>query len=124
MAIRTLIRNGIGMIGKVIQIKTLADAESAFQILTEKINGNISLGNGDNSTQAGNVDGQYIDWTFTAANTEYEIPWSKNRVAIGYDICRRSAAGHVYDSNVGQWSPTSLFLKADTAGLVVKLRVY
>ncbi len=124
MAIRDLVRTGAGMMAQITEIKSHLDSLSAVQTIITKINGGLSLGDGLNSSQAGNIDAQYIDFYFSAANTEYEIPWSKERIAIGYDVVRRSKAGHIYDSNVGQWSPTALFLKSDVADITVRLRVY
>lgn len=124
MAVRTLIRTGLGMIAQLSGFKSFQDVEIAIQILISVLNGNLSLGNGINSSLAGNLSAQYIDFTFAAANTEYEIPWSLARVAVGYDVVRRSAACHIYDSNSGAWSPTALLLKSDTAGVTVKLRVF
>lgn len=124
MAFRTLVRTGTGMVPQITAIKTFDDVRSALRGIITKLNGGISFGDGIISSQCGNLDAQWIDFTFITANTEYEIPWSKNRVPIGYVICRKSAACDIYDSNTGKWSPTSFFLKSSVAGVTVRLMVF
>ncbi len=130
MANRTRIRTGSGMIGQALeqQFEEGKITAAALEYVVAKIasiitegNGLISFGTGEQSTQTGNIDGQWIEYTFTAANISYEIPHGLNRVPAGYLVFRSTKAAIVYDADTGQWSDNSLFLKCDTATTTVLL---
>lgn len=124
MAVRDLLRTGAGALANITEIKTFTDCLTSFQNIVRKINGGISMGDGLNSSLAGNLDAQIIDWTFADANVEYEIPHSLGRIVVGYEPVRKDRACDIYDSNAGQWSPTALFLKCSVAGATVKFRIH
>ena len=98
---------------------------STVRSLIIAFNGHISLGNGNQSSRAGNLDAQYIEFIFADADTRYQIPHSLNRVPSGYIVIRKSAPCIVYDdAESGGWSITDMYLKCDTGSVTVKLLVF
>ena len=133
MAIRTLIQDGVGMIGQVVAVRfqegklTTAGGDyilSKLKEVVKKINGKISFGSGVTSAQAGNMDAQWITWFFKAADTPYLIPHSLNRVPTGYSVRRRDKACIIYDANIGDWGNKDFYLQSDTASATVSLLVH
>lgn len=133
MAIRKIIDDGVSGVGDIppIAIKegkisesTAAYLSGAVRGLISKINGNISLGTGDSSTRAGNIDAQYIDVYTPGADTEFAVPHGLGRKPIGYDVVRKDKAAHVYDSSGGSWGNNIMYLKCDVANVTIKLRIY
>lgn len=97
---------------------------STFQSqVVSKLNGGISFGEGVQSSWSGNIDGQIVEWTFTAADTEYPIPHGLGRVPWGVLPAALDRAGVVYYSNRGGWGKDLIYLKSSVAGLVAQLIV-
>ena len=69
-----------------------------------------------------NINGIIQTVTFNVANNEYEISHGLKRVPNGFIILNKSKASDVYDSGTA-WTLSSIYLKCDTAGAVVKLIV-
>lgn len=133
MAKRTLIEDGVGMIGQVVDVRfqegklTVAGGDyilSKLKEIVRKINGQLSFGSGVSSARAGNFGGQWIEWIFKAANTAYLIPHSLNRVPVGYKVMRRDKACIIYDANIGDWGDDLFYLKSDTAASTVAMIVF
>ena len=133
MARRTLIQDGVGMIGQVVGVRfqegklTAAGGDYILGKLKEiakKINGQLSFGSGVSSAQAGNFGGQWLTWTFTGADTPYLIPHSLGRVPVGYKVMRRDKACIIYDANIGDWGDMNFYLQSDTAAATVSLIVF
>jgi hypothetical protein len=71
------------------------------------------------------LDAQYIDFLCPAIrDTEFIVPHGLGRVPVGYVVVRIDRAANVYDSSVGSWSPTLLYLKCDTASASIRLMVW
>jgi hypothetical protein len=64
------------------QIAYLIDT---IRSLIRTINGQISFGDGSNSSQSGNIDGHTKEVTFASANTDYEEPHGLGRVTTAGD---------------------------------------
>lgn len=133
MARRTLVQDGVGMIGQVVGVRfqegklTAAGGDYIISKLKEvggKINGKLSFGSGVSSARAGNFAGQWITWTFKNANTSYLIPHGLAKVPVGYKVMRRDKACIIYDANIGDWGDENFHLKSDTAAATVSLIVF
>jgi len=125
MAISNRIRNGVGMIPDMPPITLsegkLTDQQAAYltdtvRTLIRGFNGGVSFGDGVNSTQSGNIDGQTKEHYFAAANTDYEIPHGLGRVPIGIIVLDVNVDGAVVRGNQrGDWNATRLFLRCSQA---------
>jgi hypothetical protein len=99
--------------------KTLLDV---FRSITKALNGHLSLGGGITGHRTGNIDGQYVDFLCPGvANTEFIVPHGLGRVVAGYNVVRQDRAVDVYDSKVGSWSPSLIYLKANVASASIRL---
>lgn len=88
------------------------------------INGRITFGDGQHSSQSGNIDGQIKEVVFTQANHDYEVPHGLGRVPIGIILLNVNADSAVVRGNSeGSWSPTRLFVRCDTAGATARFVV-
>jgi len=128
-----MVQDGVGMLGQVVGVRfqdgklTAAGGDyilSKLREVVKKLNGGLSFGSGVSSTQAGNFDGQWIEWFFKAAATPYTIPHGLERVPVGYKIMRRDKACIVYDASIGDWGTDDFFLQCDTANSTVALIVF
>lgn len=81
------------------------------------LNGKLSLGDGSQSSQSGNLDGQTKEVTFTSANTDYEVPHGLGRVPIGILPLQVNQDGAVVrGSSFGSWTPERLYVRCNVAG--------
>ena len=133
MARRTLVQDGVGMIGQVVNVRfqegklTAAGGDYILgkqKEVVKKLNGQLSFGSGVSSAQAGNFNGQWITWTFKNADTPYLIPHSLARVPAGYKVMRRDKACIIYDANIGDWGSENFYLQSDTGAATVSLIVF
>lgn len=133
MALRDTLETGLGFVAAPPPIqardgKITPDAVSTinsfFGAVTAALNGNLSLGDGQNSSRFGNFDAQVIEYTFALVDTEYEIPHSLRRVPWGYFVAGQDRAGSVYLASRGSWNDKKLMLKASAAGMVALLVVF
>lgn len=107
--------------GKV-DAQDLAYLFSLFDSIIEKINGRISIGDGTQASQSGNVDGQLISVAFpTPADTEIEVPHGLDRIPIALIPLLPDRACSVYGSNIGSWTKTRMLLKCNVASASVSL---
>jgi hypothetical protein len=126
MARSTRIFTGIGMLPDLPPVVPsegrLTDTQVAYltdsiRNLIRAVNGRLTFGDGSNSSQSGNVDGQMKEVTFTNANTDYEVPHGLERVPIGIITLDVNADGAVVrGGSRGSWSPTRLFVRCNVAG--------
>jgi hypothetical protein len=125
MAVSTRIRNGAGMIADMPPI-TLSEGKLTEQQasylsdtvrgIVRKLNGQVSFGNGDNSSQSGNIDGQTKEVYFPAANTDVEVPHGLGRVPIGIIVLDVNVdAAVVRGTQRGDWNASRLFLRCSQA---------
>lgn len=138
MAVRRKIVTGTGLLGIPSRltpeeteevpgaiIKFLTTLSDQIIALYTKVNGGLSLGDGGQSTGAGNLNAQWIEWKFSATPDSVEaIPHGLGRIPVGYMVMRRDRAAIVYDANTGGWGETMLYLSCDTASALVKLLVW
>lgn len=121
MAISTRIRNGVGMVpdmppititeGKLTEQQASALSD-AIRTVIRKLNGQLSLGDGTNSTQSGNIDGQTKEIYFASKNTDVEIPHGLGRVPIGIITLDVNVDGAVVRGNQrGDWNASRLYLR-------------
>lgn len=126
MAVSKRVFTGVGMLpdlppiqsvdGKLtdLQVTSIVEGQRA---LVRAVNGKLSLGDGTNSSQSGNIDGHTKEVTFTSANTDYEVPHGLGRVPIGIVVLDVNADGAVVrGGSRGSWSPTRLFVRCNVAG--------
>lgn len=96
------------------QVAFLTDA---IKRIIATINGQITFGDGVNSSQSGNIDGQWKEVTFTNANTDYEVPHGLGRLPVGVIVLDVNIDGAVVrGGSRGSWSPTRLFVRCNQAG--------
>jgi hypothetical protein len=126
MAKSSRIFNGVGMISDLPPIVPsegrLTDLQVAYLVdslrnIIRTVNGLLSFGNGSNSSQSGNIDGQTKEVTFVTANADYEVPHGLGRVPIGIIVLNVNVDGAVVrGGSVGSWSDTRLFVRCNQAG--------
>lgn len=97
---------------------------SKIREMISRFNRGLSLGSGNSGYKAGNLDAQYVDLLFPAADTEVLIPHGLGRRPIGYVVVRRDRACSIYDSSAGSWGRDVLYLKSDTASASVRLLIW
>lgn len=95
----------------------VANITDSIRNLIRAINGKITFGNGLQSSQSGNIDGQTKEVTFTNANTDYEVPHGLERVPIGIVVLDVNVDGAVVrGGSRGSWSTSRIFVRCNTAG--------
>jgi hypothetical protein len=96
----------------------VATLVSQMEAITNAVNGGISFGDGRQSTQLGNIDGQTVEFvTPSVADTEFEVPHGLGRVPIGRIVLAQNGDGFLKDSNRGGWNKHHLFFKCSEAGV-------
>ena len=86
--------------------------------VTHAINGLLSIGDGRQSSWAGNLDGQtIIILTPPTPDEEFQVPHGLGRIPIGRLILTQSAPGQLYDSNRGGWGVRQVFFRCDAASV-------
>lgn len=126
MAISRRIRTGTGSLadfppitlteGKLSETQAVTLSE-AVRGLIRAFNGQISFGDGSNSSLSGNIDGQTKEVYFPDANTDLEIPHGLGRPPIGIITLDVNVDGAVVRGNQrGDWNATRLFLRCSQAG--------
>jgi hypothetical protein len=126
MAKSSRIFTGVGMLPDLPPVQSvdgkLTDTQVAYitdsiRNLIRTINGRLRLGDGSNSSQAGNLDGHTKEVTFVNANTDYEVPHGLGRVPVGILVLDVNADGAVVrGGSRGSWSPTRMFVRCNVAG--------
>jgi hypothetical protein len=121
----TRIRNGVGQLADfpplILHEGKLTEQHAAYitgslRAVIRQLNGLISFGNGDQSTQSGNIDGQTKEYVFTLANTAYILPHGLKRVPIGIITLDVNTNGAVVRGiNRGSWSNDTLQLSCSVA---------
>lgn len=92
------------------------------QEIVRKINGAITFGNGDHATQTGNIKGQWIELiTPSTPGQEFSVPHDAGKVPAGVMKLRSDKAAHVYDSNIGGWTDTIIYLKCDVSSVTIRI---
>lgn len=128
----TLIKNGVGHVplsrkitatGRDVTARDLLSIQGDHDNVVFKLNGELTEGDGSDSSQAGNHRAQWKTIIFAAADTEVTVPHDLGVVPLGYDVRRLSAAAIIYDSNPGGWSRDYIYLKA-SAPCTVKLKIH
>jgi hypothetical protein len=117
---------GVGMLPDLPPVQSvdgrLTDTQVAYitdsiRNVIRAINGRLRIGDGSNSSQAGNFDGHTKEVTFTNANTDYEVPHDLGRVPVGILVLDVNADGAVVrGGSRGSWSSTRLFVRCNVAG--------
>lgn len=133
MAVSDRKPTGTGMLARLPPIQSnkgqLTDQQISFitdhiALIVDAMNGHISFGDGTNSSQSGNIDGQIKEMTFVNANTDYEVPHGLGRVPIGLIVLDSNSDGAVTrGSNQGSWSSNRLFVRCNVAGTTVRFVV-
>lgn len=119
--------NGVGMIPDLPPITVSPDGRltdlqvayltDAVRNIIRTLNGKLSLGDGSNSSQSGNLDGHTKEVTFVNANTDYEVPHGLGRVPTGIVVLQVNQDGAVVrGASNGSWSDTRLFVRCNVAG--------
>jgi hypothetical protein len=98
-------------------------ALNAFmQAYAAGFNGKVSLGDGRQSSQSGNIDGQTIVvLTPATPDEEFQVPHGLARAPIGRIVLSQDLPAHLYDSNRGGWGVRQVFFKCDVASVTFTL---
>lgn len=132
MANRKLIDNGLGSVGRfppfIIGQEGLTEQQAAWlsaamDTYGEALNGQLSLGNGDHATRAGNVHGQWIQQYFPVKDVEVEIPHGLGRKAADVLPGIPDKAARFYTARRGSWTENTIWLACDTDAVTVPLLV-
>ena len=137
MATRKRIFNGVGMLGAPPLLQLERDPDGTERVssalisqlnlfqqnIISKINGLLRFGTGDHATQAGNIDGQWIEVVTPSANLQFRVDHGLSRLPAGYWVLRRDKACIVYDSTVGGWNDRHIYLKCDTDTATLRLLI-
>lgn len=126
MAISKRVFNGENMLGDIPPV-TLSEGKlteqqagylsDALRGVIRWANGQVGLGTGEKNTQSGNIDGQWKEFYFAAANTTYEVPHGLERIPVGIIVIDVNVDGAVVrGDDRGDWSTTRLFLRCSQAG--------
>jgi hypothetical protein len=132
---RVRLDSGVGMLGDVPDLtvrdgklteETALSLSTRLRELVRKVNREISFGNGIDGYRAGNLDAQFVDIATTPAiaDTEFTVIHGLKRVPIGYIVVRKDRACDVYDSSIGSWTGSLMYLKCNVAAASVKLLVF
>lgn len=134
MANRPILDNGLGSIGTFpplistqdgkLSEQQLAYLSSAIQSLAGALNGQLSLGNGDQGTRAGNIFAQWMTVFFTTANVKVEIPHGLGKVPTDVFIGLPDKAAKFYTPDRGSWTPDLLYVTCDTSAVTARLLVF
>lgn len=130
---RDRVFNGIGMLaepqpivleeGK-ITAQVANQVHSVLRGLIQAFNGKITFGDGTQASQAGNLDGQWVQFLTPATpDTEFVVPHGIGRLPIGTVVVQQDKAGQVYGSSLGSWSDRVLYLKCTTASVTMRVLV-
>lgn len=133
MAISARISKGTGFVPDMPPITLsegkLTDQQAAYitdavRGLIRAFNGRVSFGDGSNSSQSGNIDGQTKELYFPLANTDIEVPHGLGRPPIGVLVLDVNVDGAVVrGSQRGDWNATRLFLRCSQAATTALLVV-
>lgn len=128
-----MIETGAGFVAQSI-IKAGADGKLSDQAvialagqveaMRQGINGGISLGTGEQSSRAGNLNAQVRTVRFAAADEAVRIPHALGRVPVGFLVTLPDRACNLYAMNLGGWGDTDLYLGCDVAGSLVQVIVF
>jgi hypothetical protein len=135
MAENKRIRAGSGMIADPPRVRLgdkgeltaflLSQLNDTLRDVVNSLNGRLSLGDGVQSSWAGNLDGQWIELvTPGVADSEFAVPHGLGKVPSGYLVVRKDQAAHLYDSNVGGWSEDTIYLKCDVVSVTFSIIVF
>ena len=95
-----------------------------LQRLSDAINGQLSLGTGDSATRGGNFNAQWIVQFFTTGGAEVEIPHGLGRVPTDVFFGVPDNPCNFSTRKRGSWSPTSIWIACDTAGITVPMLIF
>jgi len=124
---------GIGFVGEVGNIPLAPDGKitpqqitrmlGAVQELVTAFNGRISLGDGASRTRSGNLDGQFIDYFFTLANTAYPIPHDLDRPVVWFVAMVDKNGAVISAANVGSWNNQVFYAKSDIVATTARILI-
>jgi hypothetical protein len=134
MSLRTLKKTSVGKIVQPPEIKlsegkledqTVHLLNLFMKSMTRKLNGHITFGNGGQSEWAGNFYGQFIEFTTPVTpDEEFIVDHGLGIDPVGRLVVRQDTAAILYDSNIGSWNKTSVYLKCDTASVLFKILLF
>lgn len=102
--------------------QTVGQINAFMQAVTSAVNGHIGFGDGLQSQQAGNIDGQVIQVKTPATpDQEFTVPHGLERVPIGRIILGQDGPGQLYDSGRGGWGVDEVTFKCDAASVTFVL---
>lgn len=125
MAKSTRINNGVGMLADMPDVVSTDGKLNSTQVgyivssvrsIIAAINGKLRFGDGSNSSQSGNIDGQTKEVAFVNANTDYEVPHALGRVPVGIIVLDVTVDGAVLrGGSRGSWNDTRIFVRCSQA---------
>ena len=131
MAVKEIVKTGDGAFSIPGPIRLAPDGKIGVEAITQvnallaavakKFNQGLSMGTGEQGTQAGNLFGQYLEFTSpSVADTEFALPHGLGYTPVGYLVVKRDKAGTLYVSSSGSWKSDTVYFK-DSAGTALNL---
>jgi len=98
-------------------------AINAFQhAIVQKINGRLSFGDASQSSLAGNIYGQYREFTTpSSANTQFQVDHSLGKVVVARLVVRQNKAGELYDVNLTGWGDNAVYFMSSGTTVLYKV---
>jgi hypothetical protein len=132
MARRQLVKTGTGLLTAPIRIVIGDEGNLTDQAIVainnnmdeayRKINGQLTFGDGSQSSWAGNFFGQWIEFlTPSVADTEFAVDHGLGYTPVGRIVMRQDAAGQLYDSNIFGWGSDTVYFKCDVGDVLMKI---
>jgi hypothetical protein len=128
MAIKSIVKTGDGVMstpgpirltedGK-IGVEAITQVNALLSALIKKFNQGLSLGTGEQATQAGNIFGQFLEFTTpSVADSEFSMPHGLDYTPVGYLVVKQSKAGSLYVSSSGSWKRDAAYFKCDVGAV-------
>lgn len=90
--------------------------------VAQRVSGKLTLGDGTNYSRAGNINGQWIEFTTPATpDTEFQVDHSLGATPTGYLVVLQNKAGTLYTSQFASWDKNRIFLKCSAASVLFSI---
>lgn len=129
---KSRIYNGFGMVGSPPDFQVDQEGNLAASLVSQlnvqsqglvrKLNGHLSFGNGQPSSNAGNFDAVWIDFlTPSVADTQFAVYHPLGRLPAGVGVWRQDAAAILYDLNIGGWNVEKIYFGCDVGSITFRI---
>jgi hypothetical protein len=95
--------------------QTFNRLQDGLRTVLAAINGLVSFGTGQARTRAGNLDAQWVEYTFVDAATTYNIPHDLGRRPVWFSAMPTVASAIISAVDPQTWTPASFAAQSSTA---------